>query len=79
MARLSYLPPYERTMSGRTVYTGTLTYQGTVPTIELFWPVCDSFRKNDAGNRLTAHRYMIMRDLNWLITGPGICPYDKHL
>jgi len=30
---------YERTMSERTVYPGTLTYPWTVPTIELFRPV----------------------------------------
>lgn len=79
MARLSQFLSYERTMSGRTVYTGTLTYPGTIPTIELFWPARNSIRKNAAGNRLTTHSYMIVRDLSWLMAGPRICPYDKCL
>ncbi len=63
MARLSHLRlPYERTMSGRTVYTGTLTYPGTIPTIELFWPARNSIREDAAANGLTTHSYTIVRD-----------------
>jgi hypothetical protein len=79
MARLTHLLPYERTMSGRTVYTGTLTYPGTLPRIELFWPVRNSIRKDAAGNGLTTHSYTNVRELSWLMARPRICFYDKCL
>jgi len=39
--------PYERSMHERTVYPGTLTYDGTVPNIELLSPL--SVRRSTTG------------------------------